>query len=39
MEYRSYNVANVRNENLFLFNFTLANVGSFGSLRQQGRLY
>ncbi|MGA2415831.1 MAG: LPS assembly protein LptD [Candidatus Sulfotelmatobacter sp.] len=39
MEYRSYAVANVRNENLFLFTFSLANLGSFGSLRQQGRLY
>ena len=39
MEYRSYAVANVRNENLFLFTFSLANIGSFGSLRQQGRLY
>lgn len=39
LEYRSYTVANVRNENLFLFNFTLANIGGFGSLRQQGRLY
>ena len=39
VEYRSYNVANVRNENLFLINFSLANIGSFGSLRQQGRLY
>ena len=39
MEYRSYAVANVRNENLFLFTFSLGNIGSFGSLRQQGRLY
>jgi LPS-assembly protein len=39
LEYRTYTVANVRNENLFLFNFSLANVGSFGSLRQLGRLY
>jgi LPS-assembly protein len=39
VEYRSYTVANVRNENLFLVNFSLANIGSFGSLRQQGRLY
>ena len=39
MEYRSYTVANVRNENLFRFTFTLANIGSFGSLRQQERLY
>jgi LPS-assembly protein len=39
LEYRSYSVANVRNENLFRFSFTLANVGSFGSLRRQERLY
>jgi LPS-assembly protein len=39
LEYRSYTVANVRNENLFLFSFTLANIGGFGSLRQLGRLY
>ena len=39
MEYRSYAVANVRNDNLFRFTFTLANIGGFGSLRQQERLY
>jgi LPS-assembly protein len=39
MAYRSYTVANVRNENLFYFTFTLANIASFGSLRQQERLY
>jgi LPS-assembly protein len=39
LEYRTYAVANVRNENLFLLNFNLANVGGFGSLRPQGRLY
>ncbi len=39
MEYRSYEVANVRNENLFRFTFTLANIGGFGSLRKQERLY
>lgn len=39
MEYRRYAVANVRNENLFRFTFTLANVGSFGNLRRQERLY
>jgi LPS-assembly protein len=39
LEYRTYAVANVRNENLFLFNFNLANIGGFGSLRPQGRLY
>jgi LPS-assembly protein len=39
MEYRSYTVANVRNENLFRFTFTLANIGGFGSMRPQERLY
>jgi LPS-assembly protein len=39
LEYRSYSVANVRNENLFRFSFTLANIGGFGSLRRQERLY
>jgi len=38
-EYRSYNVANVRHENLYRFTFTLANIGGFGSLRRQERLY
>ncbi|HEV3305870.1 MAG TPA: LPS assembly protein LptD [Candidatus Sulfotelmatobacter sp.] len=39
LEYRSYTIANVRNENLFRFTFTLANIGSFGSLRRQESLY
>jgi LPS-assembly protein len=39
LEYRSYSVANVRNENLFRFTFNLANIGSFGSLRHQESLY
>ncbi len=39
MEYRSYTVANVRTENLFRFTFTLANIGGFGSMRPQERLY
>ena len=39
VEYRTYAVANVRNENLFRVGSTLANIGSFGSLRPQGRLY
>jgi len=38
-EYRSYSIANVRHENLFRFTFTLANIGGFGSLRRQERLY
>jgi LPS-assembly protein len=39
MEYRSYAVANLPHENLFRFTFTLANIGGFGSLRPQERLY
>jgi LPS-assembly protein len=39
VEYRRYSIANVRNENLFRFTFTLANIGSFGNLRRQERLY
>ena len=39
MEYRRYAIANVRNENLFRFTFSLANIGSFGNLRRQERLY
>jgi LPS-assembly protein len=39
LEYRTYTVANVRNENLFLINFTLSNIGSIGSLKPQERLY
>jgi LPS-assembly protein len=39
LEYRRYSIANIRNENLFRFTFTLANIGSFGNLRRQERLY
>ncbi len=39
VEYRRYAIANVRNENLFRFTFSLANIGSFGNLRRQERLY
>jgi LPS-assembly protein len=39
LEYRSYTIANVRNENLFRFTFTLANIASLGSLRHQESLY
>jgi LPS-assembly protein len=39
LEYRSYSIANVRNENLFRFTFTLANIAGFGSLRRQEGLY
>jgi len=39
LEYRRYAIANVRNENLFRFSFTLANIATFGNLRRQERLY
>jgi LPS-assembly protein len=39
LEYRRYAIANVRNENLYRFTFSLANIGSFGNLRRQERLY
>jgi LPS-assembly protein len=39
VEYRRYAIANVRNENLFRFTFSLANIASFGNLRRQERLY
>ena len=39
LEYRTYTIANVRNENLFRFTFSLANIGAFGSLRHQESLY
>jgi len=39
LEYRRYAIANVRNENLFRFTFSLANIASFGNLRKQERLY
>ena len=39
VEYRRYAIANVRNENLFRFTFSLANIGSLGNLRRQERLY
>jgi len=39
LEYRRFSIANVRSENLFRFTFSLANIGSFGNLRRQERLY
>jgi LPS-assembly protein len=38
-EYRRYSIANIRNENQYRFSLTLANVGSFGTLKRQERLY
>jgi LPS-assembly protein len=39
MEYRRFALGNIRNENEFRFSLTLANVGSFGNMRRQERLY
>jgi len=39
VEYRRFALGLVRNENQFRFAFTLANVGAFGNLRRQERLY
>ncbi len=39
VEYRRFALGSVRNENQYRFAFTLANVGSFGNLRRQERLY
>jgi LPS-assembly protein len=38
-EYRRYALGTVRNENQFRFAFTLANVGTFGNLKRQDKLY
>jgi LPS-assembly protein len=38
-EYRRFNLATVRNENQFRFSFALANIGSFGNLRHNERLF
>jgi LPS-assembly protein len=39
IEYRRFALGSVRNENQFRFAFTLANVGTFGNLRRQERLF
>jgi LPS-assembly protein len=39
LEYRRYSIATVREENLFRFTFSLANIGSFGNLKKYERLY
>jgi LPS-assembly protein len=38
-EYRRFALGNIRNENQYRFSFTLANIGSFGTLKRQERLY
>ncbi len=39
LEYRRFALGSVRKENQYRFSFTLANVGAFGNLRRQERLY
>ena len=39
LEYRRFALGSVRNENQYRFSFTLANIGAFGNLRRQERLY
>jgi LPS-assembly protein len=39
LEYRRFALGAVRNENQYRFSFTLANLGAFGNLRRQERLY
>jgi LPS-assembly protein len=38
-EYRRLALGALRNENQFRFAFTIANVGTFGTLRRQERIY
>lgn len=38
-EYRRFSLGSVRNENQYRFAFTLANIGSFGNLKKQERLF
>ena len=38
-EYRRYALGPVRNENQFRFAFTLANIGTFGNLKRQERIF
>ncbi|MEO6911214.1 MAG: LPS assembly protein LptD [Edaphobacter sp.] len=39
VEYRKYELGSVRNENVYRFNFTLANIGAAGNLRRAERLF
>jgi LPS-assembly protein len=39
VEYRRFALGSVRNENQYRFSFTLANIGAFGNLKRQERLY
>jgi LPS-assembly protein len=39
LEYRRFALGSVRNENQFRFTFALSNIGAFGNLRRQERLF
>jgi LPS-assembly protein len=39
LEFRRFALGAVRNENQYRFTFTLANIGAFGNLKRQERLY
>ncbi len=39
VEYRRFSLGSVRNENQYRFAFTLANIGSFGNMKRQERLF
>ncbi len=39
LEYRRFALGNIRNENQYRFSFTLSNIGSFGTMKRQERLY
>jgi LPS-assembly protein len=39
VEYRKFELGQVRNENAYRFNFTLANIGTAGNLRRAERLF
>jgi LPS-assembly protein len=39
IEYRRFNLGSVRDENQLRFTFALANIGAFGNLRRQERLF
>ena len=38
-EYRRYALGSVRNENQYRFAFTLANIGTFGNMKRQDRIF
>jgi LPS-assembly protein len=39
MEYRRFALGTVRNENQFRFALTLSNIGTFGNLKRQDKLF